>query len=218
VGNHDGYWYDGTNKYYYTRDKVYELFLREESIAQNKHFGGEGTYYYIDDIASKMRWIVMDTNGGSVDEPQIAWVQNTALTMPDSEWQAVFISHQPIANLYHAGISNAGATVSAITSAAASNGVTIIGWYSGHVHRDIITTKLHTGGNGSNAGTESGDLGFTQVVITSDHTGIAYDDSTKHTVANDDQSHAIDFVTINKSTRTVNITRLGIGADRSYTY
>lgn len=61
-------------------------------------------------------------------------------------------------------------------------------------------------------------MGFTQVTITSDHTSIAYDDATKHTVANDDKSHAIDFVTINKTTRSVNITRLGIGEDRSYTY
>jgi hypothetical protein len=81
-----------------------------------------------------------------------------------------------------------------------------------------MSTKRLTGGNGSNAGTEAGDLGFTQVIITSDHTGIAYDDATKHTIANDDKSHAIDFVTINKATRKVNITRLGIGNDRNYTY
>ena len=59
---------------------------------------------------------------------------------------------------------------------------------------------------------------FKQVTITSDHTGISYDSATKHTVANDDKSHAIDFVTINKNTRTVNLTRLGIGEDRSYSY
>ena len=218
VGNHDGYWYDGTNKYWYNRDQVYDLFLREESIAQNKHFGGEGTYYYVDDIASKVRWIVMDTNNAPVDDTQIAWVQNTALSFSESGWAVVFISHQPISNHYHAGITNAAAVVSAVTSKATANNVPIIGWYSGHVHRDILATKLMSGGNSSNAGTEGASLGFTQVIITSDHTGIAYDDATKHTVANDDQSHAIDFVTINKATRTVNITRLGIGSDRSYTY
>lgn len=218
VGNHDGYWYDGTNKHYYNRSQIYDLFLREESIAQNKHFGGEGTYYYIDDIASMVRWIVMDTNNAPVDDAQIAWVQNTALSFDESGWSVVFISHQPISNHYHAGITNAAAVVSAVTTKATANNVPIIGWFSGHVHRDILATKLMSGGNGSNAGTEGASLGFTQVVITSDHTSIAYDDATKHTVANDDQSHAIDFVTINKATRTVNITRLGIGNDRSYTY
>ena len=218
VGNHDGFWNDGTNKYYYNRDQVYDLFLREESIAQNKHFGEDGTYYYVDDIASKVRWIVMNTNNAPVDSTQIAWVQNTALNIAESGWGVVFISHQPISNHYHAGITNAADVVSAVVSTANTKNIPIIGWYSGHVHRDIISTKRLTGGNGSNAGTEAGDLGFTQVIITSDHTGIAYDDATKHTIANDDQSHAIDFVTINKATRTVNITRLGIGEDRSYTY
>ena len=218
VGNHDGYWTDGTNKFNYDRNQIYELFLREESIAQNKHFGDDGTYYYVDDVASKTRFIVMNTNGGSVDSTQLSWVQNTALSFNESGWSVVFISHQPISNHYHAGISNAKTVATSITSTANSKNVPIMGWYSGHVHRDIIATKVLTGGNGSNAGTENGDLGFTQVIITSDHTGIAYDDATKHAVANDDQSHAIDFVTINKSTRTVNLTRLGIGNDRSYTY
>jgi hypothetical protein len=224
VGNHDGFWNDGTNKYTYTRDQVYDLFLREESIAQNKHFGEDGTYYYVDEIASKVRFIVMDTNGGSVDSTQIAWVQNTALNITESGWGVVFISHQPICNAYHSGITNAGDVISAVTSTANTNNIPIIGWFSGHVHRDRIYTKLLTGGNGSNAGTPTSDLGFTQVIITSDHTGIAYDNDdgtasdTKHPIANDDQSHAIDFVTINKATRTVNITRLGIGSDRSYTY
>ena len=218
VGNHDGFWNDGTNKYYYDRNQVYELFLREESIAQNKHFGEDGTYYYVDDIASKVRFIVMNTNNAPVDSTQIAWVQNTALSFNESGWAVVFISHQPISNHYHAGITNAADVVSAVVSTANTKNIPIIGWYSGHVHRDIIATKLLKGGNGSNAGTEVSDLGFTQVIITSDHTGIAYDDATKHTIANDDQSHAIDFVTINKATRTVNITRLGIGSDRSYTY
>jgi hypothetical protein len=218
VGNHDGFWNDGTNKYWYNRSQVYDLFLREESIAQNKHFGEDGTYYYVDDIASKVRWVILNTNGGSVDSTQITWLQNTALSFSESGWSVVLISHQPLSNHYHAGISNAADVVSAAVNAATANNVDIIGCFSGHVHRDIIATKLLKGGNGSNAGTEVSDLGFTQVIITSDHTGIAYDDATKHTIANDDQSHAIDFVTINKATRTVNITRLGIGADRSYTY
>lgn len=215
VGNHDGYWYDGTNKYYYNRSQIYDLFLREESIGQNKHYGGEGTYYYIDDIASMVRWIVMDTNNASVDDAQIAWVQNTALSFDEDGWSAVFISHQPISNHYHAGITNASAVVSAVTSAATSKSVPIIGWFSGHIHRDRIYTGIATNTSDDTVGAA---MGFTQVTITSDHTGIAYDSATKHTVANDDQSHAIDFVTINKATRTVNITRLGIGNDRSYTY
>lgn len=212
VGNHDGFWaVSADEKHTYTREQVYELFLREESIAQNKHFGDDGTYYYVEDRASKVRFVVLNTNGGSVDDTQIAWLENTALSFAESGWAVVFISHQPISNHYHANISNA-AQVREIIS---DSGVDVIGWFSGHIHRDRIYIGAATNTTDDSEGTA---MGFTQVTVTSDHTGIAYDDATKHTVANDDQSHAIDFVTVNRGARTVSITRLGIGSDRVYTY
>lgn len=210
VGNHDGYWYDGTNKYYYNRDQIYDLFLREESIAQNKHFGEDGTYYYVDEIASKVRFVVLNTNGGSFDSTQLAWLQNTALNT-ENGWAVVLFSHQPLSNHYHALISNASEVISAIQASDAD----IVGCFSGHIHRDRIYTGIAVNTSDDSVGNT---LPFKQVTITSDHTSIAYDDATKHAVANDDKSHAIDFVTINRATRTVNLTRLGIGSDRSYTY
>lgn len=219
VGNHDGYWaVSADEKYYYTDAQNYELFLREESIAQNKHFGGDGTYYYVEDIASKVRFIVLDTNDSTVEDEQLTWLQNVALSFNESGWGVVFISHQPISNHYHALISNAEAIrtiVKNYINGTDANKADVIGWYSGHIHRDRIYTGIATNTTDDTQGTA---MGFTQVTITSDHTSIAYDDNTKHTVAQDNQSHAIDFVTINKSTRTVNLTRLGIGSDRSYTY
>ena len=221
IGNHDGFWNDNGTKGYYTRAKVYELFLREEGMAQNKHFGEDGTYYYVDEIASKVRFIVLNTNseaisagGESIDNTQLSWLQDTALSFNEDGWGVVIISHCPISNHYHANVTNAAEVISAVNSA----DVDIIGWFSGHIHRDRMYTHLAVGSSDGVEGTNGAALGFTQVVITSDHTSISYDDATKHTVANDNQSHAIDFVTINRNTRTVNITRLGIGSDRSYTY
>lgn len=221
IGNHDGFWNDNGTKGYYTRAKVYELFLREEGLSQNKHFGEDGTYYYVNDIASKVRFIVLNTNsevisagGESIDSTQLSWLQNTALSFNEDGWGVVIISHCPISNHYHANVTNAAEVISAVNSA----DVDIIGWFSGHIHRDRMYTHLAVGSADGVEGTNGAALGFTQIVITSDHTGIAYDDTTKHSVANDDLSHAIDFVTINRNTRTVNLTRLGIGSDRSYTY
>lgn len=231
VGNHDGYWNVSSetgDENYYTRDQVYDLFLREESIAQNKHFGDDGTYYFVDDIVSKVRFIVLNTNGirdesgtivgSTFDSTQLTWLQNTALSFNESGWAVVFISHQPISNHYHALINNAEevrTVVADYINGTATNKADVVGWFSGHIHRDRIYTGIATN---TTDDTEGDAMGFTQVTITSDHTGIAYDDATKHTVASDDQSHAIDFVTINKTARTVNLTRLGIGSDRSYTY
>lgn len=223
VGNHDGFWkVSATEKYSYTRDQVYELFLREEAIAQNKHYGEDGTYYYVDDIASKVRWVVLNTNPvdnhgvGSevIDSTQLSWLQNTALSIDESGWGVVIISHCPISNHYHANVTNATEVIATVNN----SGADIIGWYSGHIHRDRMYTHSAVGSSDGVEGTDGTELGFTEVTITSDHTGISYEDVTKHTVANDDKSHAIDFITINKTTRSVNITRLGIGNDRSYTY
>ena len=221
VGNHDGFWNDNGSKGWYTRNKVYELFLRGEGVAQNKHFGEDGTYYYVDDIVSKVRFIVLNTNSKvisagseSIDSTQISWLENTALSFGESGWGAVIISHCPISNHYHANVSNAEEVISAVNN----SGAEIIGWYSGHIHRDRMYTHSAVGSADGVEGTDGAALGFTEVTITSDHTAIAYDDATKHTIGNDALSHAIDFVTINKTTRIVNITRLGIGNDRSYTY
>jgi hypothetical protein len=223
VGNHDGYWYDGTNKFYYDRDGIYNLFLREESVAQNKHFGDDGTYYYIDDIASKVRFVVLNTNGirnssSTFDSTQLAWLQNTALNFTESGWAVVLISHQPLSNHYHALINNASAVISVISdyvNGSNANKADIVGCFSGHIHRDRIYTGIAVDTETDSIGSA---LPFTQVTITSDNTAIAYDDATKHAIGSNDKSHAIDFVTINKGTRRVNITRLGIGNDRSYTY
>ena len=222
VGNHDGFWNDNGSKHGYTREQVYELFLREESVWQNKHYGDDGTYYYVDDIASKVRFVILNTNplvnvgAGSevIDSAQLSWLQNTALKFNENGWGVVIISHCPVSNHYHANVTNAAEVIAAVNG----SGTDIIGWYSGHIHRDRMYTHSAVGSTDGVEGTNGNPLGFTQVTITSDHTGIAYDDATKHTVTNDDKSHAIDFVTINRATRTVNITRLGMGNDRSYTY
>ena len=236
VGNHDGYWaVSSTERYGYTKAQVYELFIRAESTAQNKHFGGDGTYYYVNDMASKVRWVVLDTNPepiGStseiIDSTQLSWLQNTALKFNESGWAVVVISHCPIANPYHANVTNAVEVIEVMKNyinGTDANKADIIGWFSGHIHRDRIYTNLYVNGDSLGyVGEPDIELGFPQVTITSERTDIAYknddltDSATKHPIDDSDQSHAIDFVTINKATRTVNLTRLGIGNDRSYSY
>ena len=230
LGNHEGYLKQNTNiegstTVTYDRNQTYDIFLRGEGVTQNKHFGGDGTYYYVDDIASKVRWVVLNTNGignSNIDSTQISWFENTALKFNESGWGVVIISHIPITNHYEqSNIGNNTAVISTLQSyinGEDENKADIIGWFSGHIHRD----RIYTGVSVNDTDDSEGDsLGFTQVTITSDHTTIAYpigNSPTYHPVQDDDQSHAIDFVTINKNTKTVNITRLGIGSDRSFTY
>ena len=254
VGNHDGYWNVTSatgDEYHYTREQVYELFLREESIAQNKHFGDDGTYYYVDDIASKVRFIILNTNkqfnennvsfGESIDENQLAWLQNKALNFTESGWGVVFVSHAPITNNFHSGISNARAVQTMLNNYIAGtneNKADIIGWFSGHIHRDRIYeydftevkeyTETTAGGSAITYSTDdytsvaiekgNAKLLWKTITIMSDYTVIAYDKDMVHSSTTDDKSHAIDFITINKTTKKVNLTRLGNGSDREYSY
>ncbi len=220
AGNHDGFWaVSADESHTYTREQIYELFFREESISQSKKFGEDGTYYYVDDIASKTRFVVCNSNGG-FGETQRGWVQNTALQFGEPGWAVAFFSHAPVTNNFHANIPDAQdmqAVLTTYINGNSANKADIAGWFSGHIHRDRIYQCDHTA-NVNADDQETVDLPWKTVTITSDHTSIAYDDATKHTVADDALSHAIDFITINKNTRTVHITRLGIGNDRSYTY
>ena len=233
LGNHESYLLgnpdiEGSTTVEYNRNQTYEIFLRKKGMAQNKHFGEDGTYYYVDDIASKTRWIVLNTNGvggrqdTNIDDKQLSWFKNVALSFNGGGWGVVIISHVPITNHYEqSNIGNNNAVISTLQNyinSSNANKADIIGWFSGHIHRDRIYTGVSVNDDDDSVGEY---MGFRQVTITSDHTAIAYPvggSPTTHPIDDSDKSHAIDFVTINKDTKTVNITRLGIGEDRSYTY
>ena len=78
----------------------------------------------------------------------------------------------------------------------------IVGFYCGHCHIDTIN---------------QGSLPYPVITITSDG-NIPYDDAEEARIMGTDNEHAIDFVTINKVTQAVTLTRLGVGASRAYSY
>jgi hypothetical protein len=78
----------------------------------------------------------------------------------------------------------------------------IVGFYCGHCHSDHVISDT---------------LPFPVITITSDG-NIPYDDAETDRVMGTANEHALDFVTINKVTQSVALTRLGIGASRAYSY
>ncbi|MBE6851057.1 MAG: hypothetical protein E7504_04875, partial [Ruminococcus sp.] len=225
VGNHDGYWVDNNGtKHWYTRPQIYDLFLRQESVAQNKHYGGDGTYYYVEDLASETIFVVCNTNYNvntateTLDNEQINWLSDVVFKEFNKSKTLVFISHQPITNNYHSNIyADTAHAIQNLLTDKINDGWNVVGWFSGHIHADRIYQVDHTTNPEANDQITVS-LPWKTVTIRADHTGLCRDEDLIHAIGNDDQSHAIDFVTINKDTRTVNITRLGIGEDRSFTY
>ena len=78
----------------------------------------------------------------------------------------------------------------------------IVGFFCGHSHGDSIVTD---------------ETPYPVVTIASDAHSLSADSEVVRT-AGTAAEHVIDFVTVNRSAKTVSLTRLGAGADRSYSY
>lgn len=73
-GNHDGSWgtVDGTAyAYQSTQEKINKWIYRKMTTANNHKFGGDGSYYYVDDTVNKIRIIMLNSlwSGSTVDYP-----------------------------------------------------------------------------------------------------------------------------------------------------
>lgn len=222
LGNHDGWWNPSAtqgDEVTYSREQMYELYFRNDKIIEDRQFGIDGTYYYVDEHASKVRFIFMNVAFGG-DDTQIEWLRDKALSFNESGWAVVLFGHAPITNHYNAFISKAPQIRQVLVdyiNGNSENKADVVGWFSGHIHRDRIFSGYPNNELSTEGSTDDNLLPFKTITIISDNTNISYD-SESHPLDGSDESHAIDFVTINKKTRTVNITRLGIGNDRSYTY
>ena len=77
----------------------------------------------------------------------------------------------------------------------------VVGCFSGHLHRDVMAQ-----------------VGQVQVVVTSCDGNLAYDPSEEPRTPGTAGEQVLDIVSINRRDRTVQLTRVGPGADRSFTY
>ena len=116
-GNHDGSWGAPVNEVYYLKHigagEVYNEIYRRQAQDGQRVFGGDGTYFYVDSIPCRVRFIMLNSNtdgDGSNDASgnavynsqkvsvygteQLAWLGDVALHMPQG-WTAVIMAHQP---------------------------------------------------------------------------------------------------------------------------
>ncbi|MBE6649388.1 MAG: hypothetical protein E7614_07725 [Ruminococcaceae bacterium] len=246
IGEYDGsYTLHTGEKYHLPWEEKYSLLMSPMAVFQNRVFGGDGTYYYTDDITSKTRFIVLNsvwfnyktnadgtvnnTDGYGFGEEQIKWLCDVLLELPE-DMSVVLVSHSPVTNNDYSNLRDAFIVQGVVN--AFVNGETytgnysdgndiennasvyvsfdkkgkVIGWFSGHIHKDVITSfDAHTGNK----------LSFNTVTITSD--ADMSHDSAEDTREGDTEC-AVDFVTVNKKTGEVYIVRLGVGSDRTYNY
>lgn len=250
-GNHDGSW--GTNTalsdpyYCYQMDGnvLYSAIFRKQTQDTRRCFGGDGSYYYVDYPAAKLRFVMLnslwvedetDEDGVALHRrmrtygygnQQLNWLAGEALRFEEDGWALVLATHVPPISAYDS-LTRDETVLRGILAAFASGGSysgtsgtagewdyvsvscdfssaclgEIVGFFCGHVHKDQIIT---------------GELPYPLITITSD-ADLSYDENEETRVLGTANEHALDFVTVNRDTKVVSLTRLGAGADRMYSY
>ncbi len=236
LGNHDGVTYRTEGDLNISKATRFNWFMRPFCEDFKRVWGG-GEYYYVDNTQGKTRFICLCSSNGlsdiyrtaCYDAEQLKWLAEEALNVPDG-YTVVVATHFPLCleddsdadengvldNVgYVTNHDAASAILTAFNNKTNYNGtvnnVTISKDYTnstgvmcavfaGHIHMDLINTEL-----------------FEFPVIVIDSAGNKSENAKSFT-NNSNAETCFDVVTINKATRTIYMTRLGVGEDRSTTY
>lgn len=236
IGNHEWAW-GSQNQYSLTEDEAYEWYYKddiENSGAVKNDNGDPTTYFYKDDAENKVRYISLndmdyevnvDENGLTLDgtnktwyytmsEEQLDWLKDTALKLPDDDWDCVIFSHIATWNTSEAGYNcdvvglrdDVRAIVEGFktkTGDFADYKGDFIGWFSGHSHCDDM---MYYSDNGS----------FVQVISDGDTVISSNPEISRDINTVNEQSFQV--ITVDKGNRRVYCTRIGAGEDRSFNY
>lgn len=250
-GNHDGSWgtVDGvTYAYQSTQEKLNKWIYRKMTVTGNHVFGGDGSYYYVDDTENKIRIIMLNSlwSGSTVDYPntkeysrqhywgygqtQLDWLCSTALNVGD-DWVIIIGTHIPPTSSYKSNTREYNIIRGILT--AYEDRTSYSGSYTKNTSRgegdwaNVSVSVNFSTAKGKIIGFFAGHCHKDQI-ITDDlpfpivtitaDANIPYDNTEEKRVFGTDNEHAIDFVTVNRVEESVTLTRLGVGSSRAYSY
>ena len=246
-GDYDGSW--GRNASLDAPDYCYQMdgkalfgaIGRKGAGDFRRHFGGDGSYFYVDYYPAKVRFILLnshwvaDENGDSgealhrrVDtfgygNEQLNWLANRGLSFDEDGWAVIIAAHVPPVATYE-GVTR-DVTVLRGILAAFNRGTSFSGTCGIDGEWDYVSVSCDFSAAycaeivGFFSGHTHSDqlileeLPYPVITITSD-ANLTEDGRTAGTAT----EHAIDFVTVNRECRQVTLTRLGSGEDRAYSY
>ena len=203
----------------------------------NMRVGASQKYYYLDDDFNKVRIVCVDCMEGDyripldeskgtvnsrqpvITDQQIEWVKNDVLASLPTGFSVLFFSHvspvKPNVRTLDGGSSDIGSIVPgnndkllSVINEFKTNGGTIIGYFTGHIHYDTITKS-----NGVN---------YIQIL----NDGLFEKNFTSRFNVNQPEKRvlgttnecAFDVVIVNQTTKHVDIFRVGAGNDRGFDY
>lgn len=108
-GNHDGAYNDADGDVYaanLSNAEIYDTMFRKTGLVGNVHFCDDGMGYYIDDTASRVRYVILNPHnklGTSTNyfntyrygQAQFDLMVEALTTIPKDDWGIIFASHIP---------------------------------------------------------------------------------------------------------------------------
>ena len=254
LGNHEGCWGSkdtSSGDYYahqFTPEKMWSLFFRYQALDFNRVFSEDGTYYYVDNIPQKTRFIVLNSqfggeysvgdNGHAVNnrfktscygQEQLDWLADVALDMP-SGYGAVLFTHVPpmpvnggttpytVDCAQFNGIINA--YCNKTTYSGSFSGVS--GWTSNNVSVDFTKAQGEIialfAGHIHKDSIDTETLKCPIITVVAGGASSNEGHPTYNRPFGTSLETSFDVVTINRATKMIYCTRLGAGSDRSVSY
>lgn len=249
LGNHDGCWGDNPNgdgstgfyAHQFTPERMWQTYFRGQALDFRRVFSDDGLYFYVDNIAQKTRFIVLnsqfggeyaeDENGWAVNnrfrtscygQAQLDWLANIALDMPNG-YGAVIVSHVPpsisytVDNTQLIGIINAYCNKTTF-SGDYTGGVD--GWSNSSVNVDFTTAQgeiiaMFAGHvHGDSIDTVTLACPLLTILSAGASANEAYKESAPTREDETETETSFDVVIINRASRTIRCIRIGAGDNR----
>lgn len=210
-------------------NQIYGGIFRKQEEDHRRTFGGDGSYFYIDAPAAKVRFVVLNScryqencSEFGFGNEQINWLASTALRLPEEGWSLAIACHVPPTDSrlrdaqqlldvlaamegndrfeIETGTAGEEDYISVSGDFTVLPSAKILGFFCGCDHKDQILETVQS---------------YKVLTITS-AADESSDESEETRVPGTDNEYAIDIVTINTDMGMINLTRLGVGSSRYY--
>lgn len=247
LGNHDGCWGDSSGYYrhQFPPERMWDIFFRWQALDSRRVFSDDGLYFYVDNVAQKTRFIVLnsnfggeyaeDNNGWAVNnrfatscygQAQLDWLADVALDMPDG-YGAVLCAHVPPNITYTVDRAQLIGIVDAYNGRTQFSGdctTGVDGWSNSSVSVDFSGAKgeiiaMFTGHvHGDSIDSTTMSCPIITILSAGASANEAYADTAPTRTPGTATETSLDVVTINRKTRMIYCTRVGAGDNREVGY
>ena len=247
LGNHDGCWGDSTGYYrhQFPPERMWQVYFRGQALDFRRVFSDDGLYFFVDNIAQKTRFIVLnsqfggeyaeDENGWAVNnrfstscygQAQLDWLADVALDMPEG-YGAVITAHVPPNSSYTVDRMQLIGIINAYCNKTTFEGSYTAGkdgWTNSTVSVNFTEAKGEILGffaghvHGDSVDTKSLACPLITILSAGAKANEPYSEPTPSRVSGKDTETSFDVVTINRAIKTIYCTRIGGGEDRVIAY